>query len=215
MELAWWPVVAACDGGSSGGSRGVIILLVTVVLLLLLACPPHWHNCSPFCRPLLFLQHVTHLPTTLPSMVGCCVGALHLHQQLQQKQPTIVVFVVVVYLRHCPSPCSGRLAIGTITSRVRGWTTATSIAATLVTDRPSNRPLPSHLVVIVVTPSSSPPVSLFCPLFLHWQQQLTGMPVGVAPMPSWWQGAVAARKRCVPPCSTQPSLVGRYGLPHI
>jgi hypothetical protein len=113
----WRPVVVACDGGGSGGSGGAIILFVVVVILLILASPPCRHHPSPFCHPLLFLQPTAHLPTTLPSMVDCCVGTPHLYQQLQPKLPTIVILAVVAHLRCCRPLCWGRLAGGTITLR--------------------------------------------------------------------------------------------------
>ena len=60
--------------------------------------PPPWHchHPPPTClsSSLAFLQAAAHLPTTLLSTVGCCVGAPHLHQQPRQKQPVIVVLVV-------------------------------------------------------------------------------------------------------------------------
>jgi hypothetical protein len=75
----------------------------------------------------------------------------------------------------------------------------TTIAATMATDRPLNRPSPSHSVDVVIASSSPPHIGRFHPFSLCWWRRLFGMPTEVAPMPSRWRCVVAAgRSRALP-----------------
>jgi len=65
-DMAWWPTVAAAVAaacGASKGGSGAILFLIVVVILLLFTRPPCQHRPSPFCRPLLFSNAATRLPS--------------------------------------------------------------------------------------------------------------------------------------------------------
>jgi hypothetical protein len=144
--------VAVAEAASAQSSSSSLVI---VVILFLLDRPPCRHCPSPFCHPQLFLQAAAHPPSTLLSMVGCCVGAPtstddRCKSNLRSPSMSSLFIFIALLLLAWGASLVGRCPRG------GRRTTMTAIARMTATDLPLNCLSLSHLSLAATVVTSSP-----------------------------------------------------------